>query len=874
MRTALLVLLGFLTVPATYADTVPQGRLPDEVRPLAYRLDLTILPEQPRFSGHVEIDVELRKPLRSLYLHGRDLQVSAVTARTKGARRVIKGKYTEVDLLGVARLDLAEPLPAGQATLSFDYDAPFGTSASGLYRTQVAGAWYAWTQFESIDARAAFPGFDEPGFKTPFTVSLTTAPGQVAVSNGEETGSNRSGAQVVHRFATTPPLPTYLVAFAVGPFVTRSGVAPPTAQRKTALPMRVIATQPNKARLDFAMENTDRIVALLEQYFDSPFPFSKLDQIGSPIMGGAMENAGAIIYGDTILLLDPQSPPRQLARFGSVVAHEIAHQWFGDLVTPQWWDDIWLNESFASWMGYRIGNEWRPDLNIGLSAKRDAFSAMDLDALQAGRPIHQAIATNGQIDGAFDAVTYGKGGQVIAMIAAYLGDEKFRDGVRLHLKRHAYGNATTNDFFASLADAAKDPRVLAALKSFVDQQGVPVLRAERTAQGLSLQQQRYAQLGTVPAQQRWIVPTCARLGATRQCTLLEGSTGQIDIKGDGALMPNAGGSGYYRFSLANSEWQRLIAESGQLPPAEALATSDSLWADFQAGNASARLLIEGAESMAANPYAQAALDGGERLTGLRQQGLITAESLPAYRATIRRIYQPLLTQLGLDPRRGVYRDEDPNRQRLRTGVASLLADEAADENVQRTLGTAAQAYLAGNPAALDTSLLSLALRVHVRQGGPAIAEQLLERAVSSDDSLFRGAALAALGASGDSRVGNWLLQHMTDPRLRPSDRLDLASGLATEPATRALALQWLNGNFDALVKQSGIFSADRLPGLAGNQCGAEQARDIETALRPKVTQYKRGELRLDRTVERVRNCGYLRDARGAELAAALQATRS
>lgn len=870
MRTALLALLGLLTVPTTHADTVPQGRLPDEVRPLAYRLNLTILPEQPRFAGHVEIDVELQQPLRSMYLHGRDLRVSAVTARSSAGRRVIKGNYTEVDLLGVARLDLAEPLPTGKATLSFDYDAPFGTSASGLYRTQVAGDWYAWTQFESIDARAAFPGFDQPGYKTPFTVSLTTAPGHVAFSNGAETGSSRSGAHVVHRFATTPPLPTYLVAFAVGPFVTRSGVAPPTPQRKAALPMRVIATQPNKDRLDFAIQNTDRIVALLEQYFDSPFPFSKLDQIGSPIMGGAMENAGAIIYGDTILLLDPQASPRQLSRYGSVVAHEIAHQWFGDLVTPQWWDDIWLNESFASWMGYRIGNEWRPDLSIGLSAKRDAFSAMDLDALQAGRPIHQPIESNGQIDGAFDAVTYGKGGQVIAMIAAYLGDDKFRDGVRLHLRRHAFGNATTNDFFASLADSAKDPRVLAALRSFVDQQGVPVLRVERTAQGVSLQQQRYGVLGSTQAQQRWVVPTCVRLGAARQCSLLDSGAGEIAIKGEGALMPNAGGSGYYRFSLASAEWQRLIAESAQLAPAEALATTDSLWAEFQSGNASARLLIEGAKAMAANPYSQAALDAGERLAGLRQQGVIAAESLPAYRATMRRIYQPLLAQLGFDPRRGAYRDEDPNRQRLRVGVAALLADEAADESVQGTLRAAASAYLDGNTAALDTSLLSLALRAHVRQGGQTAAAQLLERAVTSDDSLFRGAALGALGSSGDAQVGTWLLKQMADSRLRPSDRLDLASGLSAEPATRESALQWLNGNFDSLVKQSGIFSADRLPGLAANQCGAEQARGIETTLRPKVIQYKRGELRLDRTVERVRNCGRLREARGAELAAALQ----
>ena len=199
-----------------------------------------------------------------------------------------------------------------------------------------------------------------------------------------------------------------------------------------------------------------------------------------------------------------------------VVAHELAHQWFGDLVTPKWWDDIWLNESFANWMGYRIGNEWRPDLNIGAGAIDEAFQAMTIDALAAGRPIHQPIATNAEIDSAFDAVTYGKGGQVVAMIAAYLGDEKFQQGVRLHLKRHAYGNADTEEFFTSLADAAKDPRIVASLKSFVDQQGVPVISAERTPDGLKVTQARYHLLGSELPAQNWIIPVCAEMGKDRQ----------------------------------------------------------------------------------------------------------------------------------------------------------------------------------------------------------------------------------------------------------------------------------------------------------------------------------------------------------------------
>ena len=227
----------------------------------------------------------------------------------------------------------------------------------------------------------------------------------MAISNAPETGSERRGELVAHSFAPTRPLPTYLMAFVVGPFVSVSGEVPPNAYRATPLPVRIVGTKPYADRLDFALKNTLPIVELLEQYFGSAFPFPKLDQIGSPIMPGAMENAGADIYGDTLLLFGEDAPIRQKQAFGMVVSHELAHQWFGDLVTPAWWDDIWLNESFANWMGFRIGNEWRPDLGIGAAGLEEGFSAMDTDALKAGRPIHQPIATNGEIDSAFDGIT-------------------------------------------------------------------------------------------------------------------------------------------------------------------------------------------------------------------------------------------------------------------------------------------------------------------------------------------------------------------------------------------------------------------------------------------------------------------------------------
>ena len=865
---ALAVLSAPLTAATPVADPIPLGILSNAATPTAYRLDLTVLPENERFSGHAEIDVTLKDKTSSLYLHGRDLKVTNAVARV--GHKTVKAAYSQVEDSGVARLDFAGVLPAGKATLVFDYDAPFGDSPAGLYRVKVADQWYAWTQFQSIDARAAFPGFDQPGYKTPFTVSLTTRPGHIALSNAPDVKSTRVGDLVRHDFQATKPLPTYLVAFVVGPFATAGGTVAPTPQRREPLPVRIVGTRPYEDKLDFALENTKPIVELLEKYFGTGFPFPKLDQIGSPVMPGAMENAGADIYGDPILLLDKGASTDQKKTFGMVVAHELSHQWFGDLVTPAWWDDIWLNESFANWMGFRIGDEWRPDLKIWAGALDEGFAAMNIDALKAGRPIHQPIRTNSEIDSAFDQVTYGKGGHVVSMIAAYLGDQKFRDGVRLHLDRYAYKNATTDQFFASLADSAHDPRVLASLKSFVDQQGVPLIRVERTADGISLRQQRYALLGSELPQQSWIVPLCVRIGAERDCSLFDRPSTTLKLGGKSAIMPNAGGTGYYRFAMPEVEWRALIGESARLIPGEALALTDSLWAGFRAGEVAPSLLVEAARAMADNEYSGAAVDGGQRLAGLRQRGMIAGDALPGYRAFIARTYGPKLAAMGFDPRAGGHAGDDGDRQKLRSDLVSLVAGEAEDEELRARLAQAAKAWLGGDKAELDQSFYGDALSAYLWAGGPKAVEELFEKAMTSDDTLVRDSILGALGGTGKAEIGKWLLAHADDKRMRTSDKIGLMQVMAIEPETRDMTYEWSIANYDQLVKGSGIFSATRLPSLPGRYCSVERAAAVEAAYRPKVVQYNRGALSLDRTVEQINACGVLQARLGKEISAAFE----
>ncbi|GGC37773.1 aminopeptidase [Novosphingobium marinum] len=845
--------------PVVSEPEVPLGRLGDAVVPARYRLDLAVDPARERFAGHVEIDVALARPSRSIDLHAYDLAIRSASARI-GARNY-PAEWEVVDPSGVLRLRFAEELPAGELTLLFDYDAPFNDGPAGMFRVNVGGDWYSWTQFQSIDARAAFPSFDQPSFKTPFEVTLRTPVGQMAVSNAPRVSTETVDGWDIHRFAPTRPLPTYLVAMMVGPFVAVEGTAPPTPQRADPLPLRIVSTRPNAGRLDFALENSKEIVVLLESYFDDAFPYPKLDQITSPIMPGAMENAGADLYKTSLLVMDEDAPIAQQRSFGKVVSHELAHQWFGDLVTPAWWDDIWLNESFANWMGFHIGHQWRPALNLGSGALADGFEAMQTDALVAGRPVRAPVATSAQIDEAFDSITYGKGGHVIAMIADFMGPERFRDGVRRYMRTHRDGNATSMDFFAALAEAAEDPRIVPALRSFVGQQGVPLVTIERAADGFTATQSRYAPLGVEAPETRWGIPLCVRQGERRMCQLLDERSGTFPLAGRGAVMPNAGGTGYYRFELPEKDWEALIARAGDLPGGEAQALADSLAASVLAGRSDVRALARLARNLVHHPDTYAADAASDALNDLSRSGLLDGEGRRGWRKFRGRLYAPLLREYGFDPGAGAYVREDPERSQRRAQIVERLMGSTRDNDVRATLMKSAEAYLEGDTRALDPVWFDKAFAAHIYRRGESGARDLVAAALASEDPLFRPAALGSAAGSGNEGIARWLLEELDDPRLRESERRSMLRAVVLNSSTREYGYGWMLQNIDSLLEGGGIFDARRIPQMLTRYCSVEDSQRIARDFGPHLAGTA-GALELGRTVEIVRNCGMLKDALG------------
>src|SRR6185437_4688910 len=508
----------------TSAQTPPMTRLPDWAVPQSYDLAIKSDPKQADYSGTVSIAVDLKKASNYLWLHGKDLKVSSVTI-TDAHGKAHTGKYDgavtkDAEQAGVARVDFGATLQPQKIELKFAFSTPYNATLQGYYKVVFAGDAYLQTQMEPISARLAFPCFDEPGFKAPLALSLTIPDADKAVADAAETSDKPAGTGwKTITFAQTKPLPTYLYAWAVGPWDIVAGPSiPPNQWRSTPVPVRGIAAKGNGPKMQRALAMAPDIIEHEEAYYGFGYPFGKLDLAALPdFSAGVMENAGLITYRDWLLLLDKDSAPSAVRSTFNVEAHEMAHQWTGDTVTLDWWNDIWLNEAFATWMQQKIEGEIHPDWHAHHNRISGSQYAMQNDSLTSARMIRQPITGNGDIETAFDGITYQKGAAVIGMFENFVSPKVFQKGMQAYIKSHAFGNATADGLVDAIATAAfKGEAFKKAFKSFLDQNGVPLVATKldcNTKGGatLDLAQSRYLPLGSTGDPNRlWGIPVCVR----------------------------------------------------------------------------------------------------------------------------------------------------------------------------------------------------------------------------------------------------------------------------------------------------------------------------------------------------------------------------
>ncbi|MGE3636700.1 MAG: M1 family metallopeptidase, partial [Sandaracinaceae bacterium] len=847
---------------------VPMGRLPAGVTPTSYSIWLEVIPSRERFRGRVEIDVELAEPTERIFLHGQDLHVTQVEVLPADDEPVV-GRYRQMSDTGVAMVSLDAPLPAGQATLVFDYDAPFDRQLKGLYRVDTGGESYAFTQFEATSARYAFPCFDEPRFKTPFSVTLAVQQDHEAIANTQPMGLREVEGLREVRFATTEPLPTYLVAIAVGPLdVVEHAPIPPNAVRDRPLPFRGVAVRGQGPRLAYALEHTAPLLESLERYFGIAYPYDKLDIIAVPdFASGAMENAGAITFRETLLLLDPDHAPEgQRRAMASVMAHELAHQWFGNLVTMPWWDDIWLNEAFATWMGAKTIAEVHPDYQADVGRVRGTQYAMGTDSLMSARQIRQPIESDHDIRNAFDSITYSKGGGVLSMFERWIGADTFRDGVREHLNRHRFGTATSEDLLDALSQlAGRD--VSTPFTTFLEQPGVPLVDVEMSCSGsdnhLTLRQRRYLPLGSggTPSG-TWQIPFCARWGrgaaSEDRCELITEPEATFDL---GArcpewVMPNAEAAGYYRYTVRPEEVDRLMTRGwARLSTLERMSLASNLSAAYSAGTLDTPAVFGTFARMASDPSMGVATSP-MGLVHFAHDDLVPEALRPNVERFAAGLYAGRVRTLGWAPRRG--RTEPGETSLLRAEVLGFMAYIARDAAVRAEAARRGRAYLDAEGEAsertVDANLREMVLAVAVEDGDAALFDRLLERALASDDALFRTHALWALGRTRDPELGARVLALGLDPRLRANEITIPLSAQTSFPERRDAAFEWLRANWDGLAERLATTRAGSLPWTFSPYCAEDDAEAVQAFFTPRVDALPGGPRNLAGALEVIRLC--------------------
>ena len=563
------------------------GRLPLSAIPRSYAIELDVDPKQHRFSGKETIEIDLPAPTATVVLHARQLHIERATI-TVGTEIFDATIYARAEdqpddderLLGVSRL-----LPAGPATLHLEWSAAFNRRRRGVFTETIHGRSYAFTQFESTDARSAFPCFDEPTFKTPFDLSVRVPRGLTAIANTREL--SRDGS--LFRFAKTAPLPTYLVAFVVGQFDIRD------IPRATPPAVRVVTTKGQGAKADLTLEATSHFVDAFTNWLGVPYPFDKLDVVAVPRTSElGMENAGLITVLERALLRDPDKVTldwqKDLTR---TIAHEVAHQWAGDLVTADWWNEIWLNEGMATWLDGRATAQWKPEWNIGVDVALGRLRVMNEDGLAATRAVRRPRTSTNEIASSFDDITYRKGAAVLETIQQWIGEDAMRRGIRTYLQENAGRTATSERLFSAL-DRASGKDVTQMAHAYLDSPGVPLVSVATTCNAdgwsIDLAQSRWKPLGSpLVDEATWTIPVSVRTDTTTKCFDLDRAKATF-AGGAGCpkwVFPSTGA--YYRFSISEEETLRLAATK-ELGPTEQVTLLEETWAAVRAGRLPAAVL--------------------------------------------------------------------------------------------------------------------------------------------------------------------------------------------------------------------------------------------------------------------------------------------
>jgi alanyl aminopeptidase len=732
--------------------------------------------------------------------------------------------------------------------LHLQYTAPLSKkNTAGLFQLREGGLSYAYTHFEPLDARRAFPCFDEPTFKIPWTVTLHVKNEHVALANTPpiEEKAEASDMKVV-RFAPTRPIPSYLVAFAAGPF----DIVDAGRWGKNHVVVRIVAPKGKGPDTRYAVEVTGPILEQLEAYFGIPYPYEKLDSISLPVNTGAMENPGLVTYGHQLLLsrVTEDTPGRQRGYAGTC-AHELAHQWFGDLVTMEWWNDLWLNEAFATWMSGKVIMAWKPKWDGDVSAVQRRDGSLLNDGLINARRVRQPIETNDDIANAFDGITYGKGASVLSMFESWVTPAAFQRGVKLYLEEHAHKNATAQDFVAAVSkEAGKD--VATTFSSFLDQPGAPRVVMELICQQgelprLTFTQRRQLPIGSKGDPARtWSVPICVRYSVQgkqhRACTLLTEEKGELQLTDANGcpewVLPNDGMQGYYRASLSGAaDLPSLLTRAGkQLTVPERIGVLGDMSALIGSGDLDLSVALATVPLLATDDNRHL-VNAGTALARALNDVVVPEPLRPKAEAFIRYYFGPRAEKLGMNV--GVNDDEDVRL--LRPELIGLVGREGKDPALRKQSLALAAMWLADHTA-VHPDLIATVFSIAADTGDPVLHRALLDAVKTEKDRADRSRILAALAGFREAALVKQQLPLALDSELDPRESVQLVWGAAGDYRTRDLAFDFVKQNWDALITRLPKDSGAGLVFVAAGYCDEKPRDDARTFFDGRSTKYMGG----------------------------------
>ncbi len=718
------------------AGSVASYRLPPGVSPQRYELHLAPDLDKATFTGKVRIEAHLAAPTATITMNAADLAVQTATVTAAGGPT--HDATTELDAAAErVTLNLGQEIDSGDIVITIEFSGILNDKLHGFYRSTFVDSGgvtrtIATTQFEATDARRAFPCFDEPDAKAVFSITLDVPAGLSAFSNGPIADDEPIDGGHRVRFEDTIPMSTYLVAFVIGPLEATDGTA------SNGTPLRVVHVPGKEGLTAFALDVAAHALEFFSEFFGLPYPAEKLDLIAIPDFAfGAMENLGCVTFRESALLVDPERASRvELERVADVVSHEIAHMWFGDLVTMKWWNGIWLNEAFATLMELMCVDHFRPDWQRWVSFGAEREVAMATDALHSTRPIEYPVGPPEEAQGMFDVLTYQKGAGVLRMLERYLGPDKFRDGIRRYLAQHRLANTETADLWDALEQATGAP-VRSIMDTWILQGGFPVVRADPYDGGVDLAQAPFSYAPPRPGAhssiaEQWKIPIIARTLPTSSRTgggqdpgaetraLLGSAPEHLPLDGPGPVVLNSGGSGFYRVAYPAQHLHVLASRMNDLDPLERFNILGDTWAEVVAGRGELGGFLALGESLGAHddPSVWGEVTGAISFL----QHALSDDQLPALAAYTRLLLGPVLDTIGWSRAS----EEGERVPTLRSQLVTTLGTAGQDAQLRERCASLHADFLAGQ-GDLDPDLASAVVSVVAASGDQADFDAFLDR---------------------------------------------------------------------------------------------------------------------------------------------------